>query len=108
MKSIKFTLDETQFAGAICSLKASIKGRKVTTIHCSLTKRRLKLDCGDWGMAIIPAKSDSVSKFKISNQSLTRMTACYRKYKAGRGQAPAELNKERGFLKTPETWIPLS
>lgn len=29
---IKFTIDETQLAGAICSLKASIKGRRLTTI----------------------------------------------------------------------------
>ena len=106
--TIKFTIDETHLAGAVCSLRACLKGRKVMTIDCSLTKTRLQIDCGDWGIANIPAKSSRAAKFKISNKSLTRMAVCYKKYNIGQKAAQAELNIDEKYFETPETWIPIT
>ena len=105
MKPIKFTIDETYFAAAVCSLKASIKNRGVKTIKCRLTKTRLKIDCAEWGCAVIPAKSEAVASFLIPAKSLNRAGACYSKYKDNRTEVRAVLDKEREYFKTSKMWI---
>lgn len=102
---VNFIINEPQLGLAAKSLKLAIKGHRVTGIKCTLSKTRLKIDCGAWGCAIVPAKSEKVVKFTISNKSLGMIASSHRALKKGSKNAPARLHRSNCYLETTNLWM---